>query len=98
MEVAFPVLVVGLYPSGEFAYIVMLAIPLGQMLDIVFHRIVTGYEVRVDIAVQVLVPRLDASFQGTDGHRVAGSLVERLETVTHCVHAIFWDTSHHVQP
>ena len=56
MEVLFPVGVVGLDTSGQFADIVVVAVPTWQVLDVVLHRVVSGYEVRVDIAAQILIP------------------------------------------
>ena len=75
MEVVFPVLVVRLYPSGQFTYIVVLAVPFWQVTQIILHRIIFGDEIRVDIAVQILIPRFHTCLQRFDSHGVAGSLV-----------------------
>ena len=40
MEVTFPMRIISLYPAGQLTYIVMFAVPTGQVLDVVFHRII----------------------------------------------------------
>ena len=97
MEVAFPIRVIGLDAACQLAYVVVLAVPLGQVLNKVLHRIVSGNEVRVDVAVQVLVPGLNASLQSLDSHGVTCRLIQRQESIAHGVQAIFWRSGHDIQ-
>ena len=97
VEVLLPEGIIGLHAASQFAHVVMLAVPLWQMVDIVFHRIIAGNQVRVDVAVQILVPRINPRLQRLDGHRVTGCLVEWLETIAQGVLAVFGRARHHVQ-
>ena len=96
VEVADPVLVTGNNPLRQRSHTVD-SIPAGQLFQPFVHGVELRYHRRLHIALDVLVPRVEAGLERTDRHGVHHLLRQVTETVVIAIlRAILGHTRHHV--
>ena len=96
VEVADPVIVTRHHPLCQRSHTVD-TIPAGQLLQPLVHRVELRYHRRLHIALDILVPRVEAGLERTDRHGIHHILRQVAETVVIAVlRTILGHTRHHV--